>query len=154
DTGYTQALIATQAGLSEWDVVNNFVAGSVHDAGHLAFAHSSEHALQQFFPDWYGNHAHHSGLIVASFSWPEGSRHDHKIIADAAWGHSWALPSMYEVDPASGFLADMAGIADRISYSITDICDAIRSGRLQWEDLPIVMPQTFAYMGLKRKKVK
>lgn len=150
DCALIAGLIAGHGGLPRNLVENATLATLVHDIGHYAFAHSSESAIEKFLRDtnpshaagdW--DHAANSGLVIARFDWDPNSETSLDEIIYAVSNHSWSLrhgrtrsPRMAE----AGLYADLAGAADRISYSITDLFDALHIGRLQWRDIPAIIP--------------
>lgn len=158
DVALVAGLIATHAGLSRHMIEHATLTALVHDIGHFAFAHSSELAIRAFLGEMNPNetvpydHADASGLVLAGFNWDPQNKNGVAQMIYAVSNHSWAL--RHGTDQLGGYAADLAGAADRISYSITDLLDAVAIGRVRWEDLPEIVPQSFALARFTRDDVQ
>jgi hypothetical protein len=164
DCAYIGGMIAVQSGLPREVVEEATLASLIHDIGHDAFAHSFEAAAENLLREtdpshapanW--NHAENSGAVLASFNWdPNNETHLSEVIY-AVSNHSWSMRHGRHSDPLmthAGLLADLTGAADRISYSITDLLDALEVGRLRWEDVPVIIPQALELAQFTKREIQ
>jgi hypothetical protein len=159
DSALWAGMIAVQSGLSRYDIELATYATLFHDTGHFAFPHASESAIDEFYratkPGYVPkshNHATMSGLVIARFPWVDAPEDMVMEMRHGASNHSWQM-RYGNRGRSAGIAADLAGLGDRLSYTITDYRDAVRAGRVAWDQLEKTVPWILDVAQISRSKL-